>query len=712
MRSISIILSLLLTMHLPAQNDAKQQLTKIFSEAEHCYLMDDYQQIKTYLNKYYDVFIENQHSLGDSVDVYMAYYYKICGTYLYGIAENESDASKSELYYRKALDILKKRNNVTNVMILHEELAQLYYKAKAYEKAITHLDSVFNYYDERLNDMGIESVEPNYYKTLTQLAICNARLGNFDIALQQIGKAINNYYTRHKDNEYYEALRKQGKILMLQADSQGSTSYNKAVDCYQQYVNERYDAIEKEVNTMTDSQRNQYWLATHHFLYDCFRLGNHAPDMLYNLTLFSKDFLVRRNTKRVKWQQVKQVLGKNECAIEFVHYFGKKDEKRMGCLVLKHNSPHPIFIDMFSTDSLLNLPLQFNYTIGNAISTSESSVKDLLYNHPLLPELIWTKPLMAEIDDMQKIYFAPDGMLNLLAIEYLMPDTTKICYRLSSTRFLTQPKSVPNMRSALLCGGIEYGASFQPNDKDNDVVAYRFLAPQTTTINYLPQTKKEVDSIYAIRNNPNDTLLVGRKATDENFIHLLKQHYNVVHLSTHGYYGGRIGIFNDIKPLLDDESMSQSGLLFSGSANTLTDENFDENMFDGVLSAAELSRQDMSETELVVLSACQTGLGHLTDDGIYGIQRGLKLAGARAMILSLWNVNDYSGNLLMRFFYDELEKSSSKNIHSAFLKARQRLSQEELYYYDFDESTLTLTKECIKYNTPRHINPFIIIDAY
>ena len=91
------------------------------------------------------------------------------------------------------------------------------------------------------------------------------------------------------------------------------------------------------------------------------------------------------------------------------------------------------------------------------------------------------------------------------------------------------------MISALLCGGIEYGASFQPNDKDNDVVAYRFLAPQTTTINYLPQTKKEVDSIYAIRNNPNDTLLVGRKATDENFIHLLKQHYNVVHLSTHGY---------------------------------------------------------------------------------------------------------------------------------------------------------------------------------
>ena len=711
-RCLSIITSLLLITHLSAQNDANNQLINIFNEAEQCYLLDDYQQLKACLNKYYNAFIESQQSLGDSVDVYMAYYYKMCGTYYYGFAENELNASSSELCYRKALDIFKKRNNVTNVMTLHEELAQLYYKANAYDKAILQLDSIFTYYDECLNDMGIESVKPNFYNTLTQLAICNARLGNYDIAIKQIEESINNYYKKHKNNEYYEALRKRGKILMLQADNLGSTFYKKAVDSYQKYVNERYVAIEKETSSMNDSQRNQYWLATHHFLYDCCRLGNHAPGMLYDLALFSKDFLVRKNTKRARWQQIKQVLDKNECAIEFVQYFGKKDEKRMGCLVLKHNSPHPIFIDMFSTDSLLNVPISFNYTIGNAISNSESLVKDILYNYPQLPELIWTRPLMSAIDDAQKIYFAPDGMLNLLAMEYLMPDTTKTCYRLSSTRVLIQPKSTPNMKSALLCGGVEYGASFQPNDKDNDVIAYRFLAPQTTTINYLPASKEEVDSISTIRNNPNDLLLVGAKATDENFLHLLKNHYSIIHLSTHGYYGGRIGIYNDIKPLLDDESMSKSGLLFAGAANTLTDENFDENMFDGVLSAAELSKQDLSKTELIVLSACQTGLGQLTDDGIYGIQRGLKLAGAKAMILSLWSVNDYSGSMLMRFFYDELEKSTSKNIHSAFLKARQRLSQEELFYFNFDESTLCLKRECIRFNAPRYVNPFIIIDAY
>ena len=139
-------------------------------------------------------------------------------------------------------------------------------------------------------------MNPNYYLVKSQQAICNARLGNFELALHQIEEAINDYYKKHKDGSYYEALRKRGKILMLQADSQGSTHYKHAIDSYQQYINERYASIEKEMDGMSDSQRGQYWLATHQFLYDCFRLGNRAPGMLYDLTLFSKDYLIRKKT--------------------------------------------------------------------------------------------------------------------------------------------------------------------------------------------------------------------------------------------------------------------------------------------------------------------------------------------------------------------------------------------------------------------------------
>ena len=542
--------------------------------------------------------------------------------------------------------------------------------------------------------------------------MCNSRLGNFELALSQIDEAINDYYKKLKDANYYETLRKRGKILMLQADKLGGTHYKKAVDCYQKYVNERYEAIGKEMDGMSDSQRGQYWLATHQFLYDCYRLGNYAPEMLYDLSLFSKDYLLRKDARQFRWKDVRKSLSKNDCAIEFVQYFGKNDEKRLGCLVLRSNSKKPLFIDLFSTDSLLNLPLTNIHSIGSAITNSVNTIKDTLYNDERLPRLVWSKPLMKAIGDAKKVYFSPDGVLHQLAVEYLMPDTTKICYRLTSTRNLIQKRTAPKMESALLCGGIEYGSVFKPNDRGNDVVAYRFLAPQTTTINNLPGARKEVDSIYAFRNNPKDTLLVGEAATDEALLRLMKRQYDVIHLSTHGYFGGRIGIYNDIKPLSGDEFMSKSGLLFAGSANTLTDHSFDENMFDGVLSAEELSKQDFSKTGLIVLSACQTGLGHLTEDGVYGIQRGLKLAGANAMILTLWSVDDYSSSVLMRYFYEELEKQSQKDIHSAFLKARQRLMKEKKTVYRFDGSDFTIKKETSYYNTPKHIDPLIIIDAY
>lgn len=711
-RVMMLILGGLLSFQLPAQNSGRQQLVRIFAEAEQCYLKDDYQQLKTCLKQYADTFKAAQEELGDSIDVYRAYYAKMCGTFYYGIAEEDSCHYYSEQMYRISLNTFNRRNSIANAMVLHEELAQLYYRSKSYNKAKVQLDSVFNYYDERLNDLGITSARPNYYKALSQLAMCNARLGHFDLAFSQIEEALDNYYKKQKDADYYETLRKRGKILMLMADSLGSTHYKKAIDSYQRYVSERYSAIGKEMNGMTDSQRGQYWLATHQFLYDCYRLGNHAPEMLYDLALFSKDYLLRRNARQTKWKEVRRSLGKSDCAIEFVQFFGKNDEKRMGCLVLKSNSKKPLFIDLFSTDSLLNLPLTNLHTFGSAITNSISTVKDTLYNDERLPELIWTGSLMKAIGDAKKVYFAPDGLLHQLAIEYLIPDTTKTCYRLTSTRNLTDKRRSPKMESVLLCGGIDYDARFVPNERDNDVAAYRFLAPYITTIKDLPGARKEVDSIYSYRNNPKDTLLAGDAATDEAFLRAMKNRYDVVHLSTHGYFGGRIGIYNDIKPLLSDESMSKSGLLFAGSANTLTDRTFDENNFDGVLSATELSKLDFSETELVVLSACQTGLGHLTDDGVYGIQRGLKLAGAHAMILTLWSVNDYSSSVLLRYFYKELGKQHVKDIHAAFLKARQQLMKEEKTYFYFDGSDFSIKIMTLRFNTPSHLNPFILIDVY
>lgn len=694
--------------------NVKQQLLTLFCEAEKCYLMDDYQRLWIILNDYYTILDDNWQLFGDSTDVYIAYYNKMRGSYYYGFADNDTDnAHYAEEMYLKSLETFSLRNNTTNSMIIREELAQLYYKMRRYSSAYTQLDIVLNYYNQRCYNMGILSDVPYYYRTLSQIAICNARLGRFDKGISQINEVLK-YYKKEDSYDYYEALRKKAKILMLQSNNVKKTNYQDAKKCYEQYVNERCLSIKQLLNTMNSSQREQYWLYTHQFLYDCYRLGNHASEMLYNLALFSKGYLIEyesnNNTPLIKWKQVRNNLEKKECAIEFIQYFGKNDEKRLGCLLLRKTSEKPLFIDLFSTDSLLSLPLANFETVGSAIESPFPEIKDTLYNDTRLSTLIWSTQLMKAIGDATNIYFAPDGIIHQLAIEYLIPDSLITCHRLSSTKKLINRKKSYHLRSALLCGGIDYDTNYHPNVEGNDTIAYRFLVPQTPYINPLPETKNEIDSIYKYRNY-RDTILTGTSATDEVFLSMLKGNYNIVHLATHGYFGGRIGIFNDIKPLFNDGSMSKSGVFLAGASYTLTDKNFNEKLFDGILSAEEFSKQNLSQTELIVLSACLTGSGRLTDDGIYGIQRGLKLAGANAIILSLWSVFDYSSSLLMQYFYQELEKQEVKNITKAFLTARHRLSQEEKVIFRYDESTFMIKRNIVKFDKPCYINPFIIIDA-
>ena len=697
-----------------ASEHPKQRLSVLFERAEQSYLMDDFELLQSYIDDYRRLLYDAGDLLGDSLDVYLAYYYKIRGAY-YNCKTEEVGYffHESEDYYQKSLQIFTKRHSQENVITIHEELAQLYYKVNYYDAAIQQLDTIFNYYDDQLNNLGITCYKHNYYRTLSQLAICNARIGNFDIALKQIEEA-QEYFKEQKSEFYYETLRREGKILMLQADSLGYTKYKEARRCYERYVNEEFKSIVQRIDTMSSARRAQHWLATHKFLYDCYRLGNHAPEMLYDLALFSKGFLLayenNPRTKQVRWQQVRNKLGAKDCAIEFIQYFGRNDEKRMGCLVLR-NSGNPYFIDLFSTDSLLNLKLCHPYTVGDALDAKSAEIKDTLYRDTRLPGLVWSPRLMEAIGDAEKVYFCPDGLIHQWAIEYLMPDSRKECYRLSSTRNLVQRPTPLKMRNAILCGGMSYGAAYHPTGTDNDYMAFRMLrARGMTIVNNLPDTRMEVDSIYACRHNPGDTLLVGEEATDTRLLQLLRQnHYDIVHLTTHGFYIGQIDIHNDLHPLTEDLSLSRCGMLFTGAERTLNDDNFDDRYDDAVLSGKELALQDFSNTELVVLNCCQTGQGRLTEDGIYGLQRALKQAGANAMLISLWNLDAYSSAIYLRYFYEELQRQPPKkiNLHNVLTLARNRL---------MNHKRITLNKYMewgtSHYDAPQHSCPFILIDAF
>lgn len=121
--------------------------------------------------------------------------------------------------------------------------------------------------------------------------------------------------------------------------------------------------------------------------------------------------------------------------------------------------------------------------------------------------------------------------------------------------------------------------------------------------------------------------------------------------------------------------MLYSGLLFSG-ANAVWNGNSRPNPTDdGIVTADEISRLDLSKTGLVVLSACDSGRGHYNGtDGIMGLQRAFKLAGAKTMVMSLWKVPDIPTSILMDYFYQNLFKGME--VRPSLIEAQKQLQKE------------------------------------
>ena len=706
-------------------------LVILFMQGECYYMLDDYLRLEECSERYNRSYDEYLEIYDKDVDLYEAYKYKLMATSKYNKVEYSLYAfNDAKTNYLKCLKIFQQRCATEQENVIYQELAQLCYKGKYYSDAISYLQNVLKYYQKRVYS-GILSDEAAVKRTLSQIAMCEARIAAYDKdpllfkhALECIDEVLEWQHSDHQ-TEYLESLRKKGKILMMWGDAMDVDNCKEARGYYEKYIGGIQSLVGKKLSDMTEEQREQYWITAYLFLSDAFRLGNVAPEMLYNMTLFCKGYLLNfqhfPNGRPEKWKDVESHLKPNECAIEFIQYNGKNDEKRLGCLVLKNKYTKPLFIDILSTDSLLNHPMRNGLLMKELLVSQYGADKNVLYTDDFVRSSIWTPELMKVIGTAEKIYFAPDGFLHQFAIEYIMPDTTKICYRLSSTRMIVLKRSsqvVPKYGlekfddKMLLFGGIDYYSDVYPKTYGNDKEAYRLLANMKLSWPNLRGSKQEVDFIYTLRQNSQDRLFSGSDATDENFLQCVEGDFPIVHLSTHGFYFGVLGTGTDLKPIIYDNIMSSNGLVFTGASKTLRDIFYDESKADGILSAHELSRSNMKNVKLMVLSACQTGLGYITADGVYGLQRGLKRAGVDGMIVSLWPVNDYATSLLMRYFYSILNRQSEKNLHLAFLQARKCLMKEKSSIRVFNSKTLAYIVKDLFYDAPEYMNPFIMIDVF
>jgi CHAT domain-containing protein len=185
------------------------------------------------------------------------------------------------------------------------------------------------------------------------------------------------------------------------------------------------------------------------------------------------------------------------------------------------------------------------------------------------------------------------------------------------------------------------------------------------SIKFLPGTKVEADSIVStIRQSRqmslDPTLYVGQNGTEASFKALSGMRKKVLHVATHGYfYNLSDSTFNRFG--LGDNPLVRSGLYFAGANNKWFGEPIPAGVDDGFLTSLEIANLDFRGVDMVAMSACETGKGNISGDGVFGLQRGFKMAGANSILMSLWKVDDDATCLLMTEFYKNWMKGMDKN---------------------------------------------------
>lgn len=420
------------------------------------------------------------------------------------------------------------------------------------------------------------------------------------------------------------------------------------------------------------------------------KVANEIEQELVKKSAAFDQYQTQRNHQ---WTDIKAQLKDGEAAIEFIRFplnLGDPNSPLVySALILKSDSEYPLLVDLCKEEDLQQL-------LGQIRSTNMTYVTDIYgtaeQQDQTLSNLIW-EPIKSSLIDIEKIYFSADGLLHKIAFSAIRIDENNFLsdrfelMQVGSTAALLSEQTFEfsSNHTATLFGGVKYST-----DTSEHVIW-----------NYLLGTLEEIDSIKNILSDQtNINYFAGYEASEKNFKEVASKS-NILHIASHGFFypdptlvrkevkvemeeenpefrGGasNYGIWNFVN---NENPLMRSGLALAGANDAWQRDVFAKGE-DGVLAAQEVANLDMSQTELVVLSACETGLGDIKGtEGVYGLQRAFKMAGVRYLIMSLWQVPDEETAEFMMLFYKNLAKL--KDIRQAFNEAQRLMRQKYDPYY-------------------------------
>ena len=400
--------------------------------------------------------------------------------------------------------------------------------------------------------------------------------------------------------------------------------------------------------------------------------------------LFEKEWL------KINWQSIKQKLKKGEIAIEFTDVLNNDDDttsiRNYYAIIVKADSEYPTLVPLFEEHALtkileeslvkqiINRPNLREVLIDDAETMKKrygTKYGKLLYN------LVWQPLENAQIlRGVKRVHFAPSGLLYRVSFAALPAnDTLKTLlenYELrqyNSTRDITEttPRTPDAQEEAVLFGGIRYNndsisiAEVATQLPENDITSRSrsaLLLDSVRCWGYLPQTLREVktiDSLYKkLRPTVKTSVKTGIHALEENAKAVSKakgKSPRLLHFATHSFANPS----NYVESRYAAATLHRAGLVMANADwQGCKHQKSINDMDDGILTAFEIAQLNLSNTELVVMSSCQSALGDISSgrEGVFGLTRGFKLAGVEYVLASLWKVNDSEAAEFMTTFYN------------------------------------------------------------
>lgn len=653
-------------------------------------------------------------TIGDEDDEYVRSIMNLGTTY-----NTIHEYKQASNYYNQALKIRKKAlgTNHPRYAETTRKLALLSWAMDNNQEAIEYYKQTFDNYFVQIEayfPTMTEEEKSKFYSSKVKPTFEQFNSYAFDKGVddKELWGDMYNYQLATKGLIMYAT----GKVRASIMDSGDTTLINK----YETWISQK-----EQLSKLFSSVRDD--LFSRNFKIDS--IATEANKLEKEISVQSKAFANTYTQNRVTWQQVQQKLKPGEAAVEMIRFRSFKPDSAgiftdeifyAGLVLTAETTEHPELVVLRNGKMMEN---RFLSNYRNAIKYKVEEAHSY--------RLFW-RPIANKLKGIQKVYFSPDGIYNQISINTLQNPATKkytldeleikvvtntkdlVAYAPSGNKengkarlfgfpnynmgviddqngTLDDPDTNKNKlgttdqrgargsratRGAGIKGGISRGlrGNLQRYINSNALLAM------------LPGTQKEIQNISKEydKNGNASTALFGNEALEDSIKSI--NNPKTLHIATHGFFlENQEPVDGEVVDSYIANPLLRSGLILAGANSFLQSGYISKNSMDGedgILTAYEAMNLNLDQTDLVVLSACETGLGEISNgEGVYGLQRSFQIAGAKSVIMSMWTVDDAATQELMTNFYSEWLETGDKN--KSFINAQKKLKEKwkDPYYW-------------------------------